>query len=120
MFKYENVPIFCFICGLLGHSQKLCIKLFDVPEKEIVKSHGVWMRTPLKKQTKLIGSRWLRDGSTDDGRKTVDGDAGGNQSDASNHESIFLEMIFLNSRIYLKRQLSTPSRSPSSLTWSCG
>lgn len=87
-----------------------------MPEKEIVKPYRVWMRTPLKKQTKLIGFRWLRDGSTDDGRKTIEGDAGGNQSDASNYESIFLEMIFLNSRIYLKRQLSTPSPSRSSLT----
>lgn len=65
VFKYENVPTFCFICGLMGHSEKYCSKLFEVPEKEIVKPYGSWMRAPFKKQTNLIGSRWLRDGSDD-------------------------------------------------------
>lgn len=39
-FKYENVPTFCFICGLLGHSEKFCNKLFDTPEEDIVKPYG--------------------------------------------------------------------------------
>lgn len=34
-FKYENVPIFCFICGTMGHSDKLCSRLFTTPEAEI-------------------------------------------------------------------------------------
>lgn len=37
VFKYENVPTFCLICGALGHSEKFCIKLFDTPENEITK-----------------------------------------------------------------------------------
>lgn len=31
-FKYENVPMFCFICGIIGHSEKFCNTLFDTPE----------------------------------------------------------------------------------------
>lgn len=61
-FKYENAPVFCFICGLLGHSDKFCSQLFDKPENEIVRPYGSWMRAPLRKQTKLIGAKWLRTG----------------------------------------------------------
>lgn len=61
-FKYENVPTFCFICGLIGHSDRFCSRLFDTPEGEIIKPYGSWMRAPLRKATKLIGARWLRDG----------------------------------------------------------
>uniref|UniRef100_A0A2C9W061 DUF4283 domain-containing protein n=1 Tax=Manihot esculenta TaxID=3983 RepID=A0A2C9W061_MANES len=28
-FKYERLPIFCFICDKLGHSEGFCEKLFD-------------------------------------------------------------------------------------------
>ena len=64
-FKYENVPTFCFICGLLGHSEKFCNQLFEKLENEIVKPYGIWMRAPLKRQTKLIGAKWLCNGGED-------------------------------------------------------
>ena len=35
-FKYENAPIFCFICEWIGHSEKFCPMRFDVPKSEIV------------------------------------------------------------------------------------
>lgn len=41
VFKYENVPTACVICGLLGHSEKLCSVLFEKPEGEIIKPYGV-------------------------------------------------------------------------------
>lgn len=65
VFKYENVPSFCFICGLLGHSEKFCGRLFDTPENEIVRPYGAWMRAPFRRQNKLIGAKWLRSGSDD-------------------------------------------------------
>ncbi|XP_017217178.1 uncharacterized protein LOC108194750 [Daucus carota subsp. sativus] len=64
-FRYENVPTFCFICGLLGHSEKFCNQLFEKLENEIVKPYGIWMRAPLKRQTKLIGAKWLCNGGED-------------------------------------------------------
>lgn len=51
-FKYQNVPTFCFICGLLGHSEKYCSQLFEKPECEIIKMYGNWMRALLRRQTK--------------------------------------------------------------------
>lgn len=73
LFKYENVPTFCFICGLIGHSEKYCNCLFEKSETEIEKPYGVWMRAPFRRQTKLIGAKWLRDGGEDTSRNTVDG-----------------------------------------------
>lgn len=66
LFKYENIPTFCFFCGILGHSDKFCSKLFDTPTEEISKPYGPWMRAPLRRQTKMIGSKWLREFITDD------------------------------------------------------
>lgn len=65
-FKYENVPTFCFICGLLGHSDKFCSRLFDTSEGEIVRPYGPWMRAPFRRQTSLIGAKWLREGGDAD------------------------------------------------------
>ncbi|XP_074336834.1 uncharacterized protein At4g02000-like [Apium graveolens] len=45
-FKYENVPTFCFICGMVGHSEKFCSKLFELTEKKVVKPYGSFMRAP--------------------------------------------------------------------------
>lgn len=39
-FKYDNVPTFCFACGMLGHSEKFCGRLFNIPETEFVKPYG--------------------------------------------------------------------------------
>lgn len=74
-FKYENVPTFCFICGVMGHSDKFCSRIFEVPEAEITKPYGVWMRAPLRRQNNLIGSKWLKDGTGS--RMTGEGSAGG-------------------------------------------
>lgn len=43
-FKHENVPTFYFICGVLGHSEKFCSRLFDLPEEEIAKPYRVSTR----------------------------------------------------------------------------
>lgn len=69
-FKYENVPTFCFICGIIGHSEKLCSKLFTTPEKEITKAYGAWMRAPFKRHIKPIGAKWLRSGNEEISRSS--------------------------------------------------
>ncbi|XP_074326563.1 uncharacterized protein LOC141664509 [Apium graveolens] len=40
VFKYENIPTFCFICGIFGHSYKFYNHLFETPEEEILKPYG--------------------------------------------------------------------------------
>lgn len=43
-FKYEILPTFCFICGLLGHSDRFCDKLFQLHEEDVLKEWGSWLR----------------------------------------------------------------------------
>lgn len=46
IFKYKKVHTFCFIFGLLGHSDKFCSQLFVTKKEEIVSPYGDWMRDP--------------------------------------------------------------------------
>lgn len=73
-FKYENVPTFCFICGILGHAEKYCSQLFVVPEKDIVRPYGDFMRAPFKRQVKQIGAKWLRSGMDSSDRNMNSGE----------------------------------------------
>ncbi|KAF4346741.1 hypothetical protein G4B88_011066 [Cannabis sativa] len=61
-FKYEYVPTFCVICGVIGHSERFCSKLFEMPIEEIVKPYGSFMRAQPRRRYNLVGSQWLRDG----------------------------------------------------------
>lgn len=65
-FKYENVQTFCFICGVRGHSDKFCSRLFEIPENEVTRPYGAWMRAPLRRPNMMIGSKWLRNGVNDE------------------------------------------------------
>ncbi|KAM6560597.1 hypothetical protein CsatA_029836 [Cannabis sativa] len=64
-FKYKHALTFCFICGLNGHADKLCPKIFEMQEEMIVKPYGVFMRATTQRQNKMIGSQWLRTGRKD-------------------------------------------------------
>nr|DAD38903.1 TPA_asm: hypothetical protein HUJ06_013225 [Nelumbo nucifera] len=45
-FKYERLSHFCFICGLLGHIDRFCDKLFSTNGEEVKKEWGQWLRAP--------------------------------------------------------------------------
>lgn len=59
-FKYEGVPTFCFVCGLVGHSEKFCEKIFDTPLEIIEKPYGAWLRAEPRRRSHTIGTKWLR------------------------------------------------------------
>lgn len=61
-FKYEGIPTFCFICGMIGHAEKYCEKLFDTPMELIAKPYGVWMRAEPRRKSYTMGAKWLRPG----------------------------------------------------------
>lgn len=60
-FKYEMVSTSCFICRVIGHSDRFCHKLFEETNDNIVKPYGLVMKAPDCRNNKQIGARWLRD-----------------------------------------------------------
>lgn len=45
-FKYEQLPIFCYYCGQVGHNEKLCLKRKQDVERNCVLTDqfGIWLR----------------------------------------------------------------------------
>lgn len=99
-FKYENPPTFCLICGILGHSDKLCNRLFTMPEQDIVKPYGEFMRAPFRRSVKPIGAKWLRPGLDSGQRKANTGDHQsqhrGNDSNQDPHFSLLVQKAITN------------------------
>jgi hypothetical protein len=65
MFKYERLGIFCFLCGVIGHTNNFCERKF---EDDYVEGARVWGNF-LKSESGRVGggatvNRWLRDGRT--------------------------------------------------------
>lgn len=61
-FQYEAIPTFCFICGMIGHGERFCDKIFDTPIESIEKPYGAWLRADPRRKTHTMGSKWLRSG----------------------------------------------------------
>ncbi|KAM6554291.1 hypothetical protein CsatB_015053 [Cannabis sativa] len=61
-FKYEHLPTFCFVCGIIGHAERLCPKRFEQTIAETAKPYGIGLRAVMKKKNYLIGAQWLRTG----------------------------------------------------------
>lgn len=59
-FKYEDVPTFYFICGLMGHNEKFYHKIFDTPLEKKEKPYVIWMKAEPRWRNHTIGSKWLR------------------------------------------------------------
>lgn len=47
-FNYERLSTFCFVCGLLGHSERDCAIVYANPDKVIEKAYETWLREPTK------------------------------------------------------------------------
>ncbi|KAM6602001.1 hypothetical protein CsatA_021610 [Cannabis sativa] len=60
MFKYEDLTTFCFVCGLLGHSERFCEKAFDTPPHLLVKPYDLEMKAAPRRRSHTIGAKWLR------------------------------------------------------------
>lgn len=43
-FKYERLPNFCFLCGLIGHTEHFCHLLFEGANEENERPYGSWLR----------------------------------------------------------------------------
>lgn len=67
-FKYERMGSFCFVCGVIGHSERECSIVYANPEKTIERAYGVWLRAPNRNVKTGTGARWLRSGNDDGNR----------------------------------------------------
>jgi hypothetical protein len=64
IFKFERLGIFCFVCGLLGHTENFCPKRFDADfDEEAERGWGNYLRAELGGTGGAVGvNKWLRGG----------------------------------------------------------
>lgn len=70
-FKYERLGTFCFVCGILGHSERDCNVVYANPDKQVEKAYGAWLRAPSRNVKNNSGARWLRGGNEGSGSRTT-------------------------------------------------
>ncbi|XP_010690516.1 uncharacterized protein LOC104904037 [Beta vulgaris subsp. vulgaris] len=53
-FQFERLPFFCFLCGVMGHSEKDC-PIAGVDEQEVSMGWGLWLKaSPRKGRQKMV------------------------------------------------------------------
>jgi 14-3-3 protein epsilon len=60
LFKYEKLGIFCYLCGLLGHTDKNCPKLFDMEHDDGVRGWGENLRPLIKRMGTPATNKYLK------------------------------------------------------------
>ncbi|XP_019200065.1 PREDICTED: uncharacterized protein LOC109193664 [Ipomoea nil] len=61
-FKYERLHMFCFFCGIMGHTDKFCLaaRRSLIPSDQYV--YGAAMRAGGNSPAKVMGDKWFRIG----------------------------------------------------------
>ncbi|VFR00567.1 unnamed protein product [Cuscuta campestris] len=58
-FKYERLHTFCFFCGLMGHSHKICLRAREATIPVDQYPYGPNLRAGLSRGPRAVGQRWL-------------------------------------------------------------
>ncbi|CAN1822995.1 hypothetical protein LINPERHAP1_LOCUS30186 [Linum perenne] len=77
-FKYEKLPTFCYICGLIDHVERNCEVCFQKEEHEIERLWDERIRAPqLNKRPKAVSRFLVEEVNSEGGRTSADGQIGG-------------------------------------------
>ncbi|KAL8096581.1 hypothetical protein AgCh_037515 [Apium graveolens] len=63
--KYEKLADFCFLCGLITHTERFCKKKFESGSEQVIREWGSWLRAPARRGGNQERSKWLRDDRED-------------------------------------------------------
>ncbi|KAK2408416.1 hypothetical protein QL285_043929 [Trifolium repens] len=121
-FKYERLGIFCFICGVMGHSDNKCSVRFDMPEDDGRRDWSSELRAEPRKTAGRPVSRWLKEegggvagveGSSDGGRggDLSGGTVGGFHGNRNNEE----KQVSGESSMSGPTNLNSPNNNPHQL-----
>lgn len=59
--KYERLGDFCFVCGVVTHTERFCRTLFNNRDEGGNREWGSWLRAPVRRNNGQNGSKWLRE-----------------------------------------------------------
>nr|GMD29278.1 pleckstrin homology domain-containing protein 1-like [Ipomoea batatas] len=58
-FRYERLPTFCFLCGVIGHGEKYCHTVLNGGDQAIVKPYGPWLLAGMRRSVPSAGQQWV-------------------------------------------------------------
>jgi 14-3-3 protein epsilon len=58
-FKYERLTLFCYLCGILGHGDYTCEKLFQMEEDDGVRKWGPELKADKRRGNSGNNNKWL-------------------------------------------------------------
>lgn len=59
--KYERLGEFCFVCGMLTHTERFCRKNLESKEEYVTRDWGSWLWAPPRRMGMQGKSKWLRE-----------------------------------------------------------
>nr|GLL49694.1 uncharacterized protein LOC109174453 [Ipomoea trifida] len=65
-FRYERLPTFCFLCGVIGHGDRYCSKFNPRAYPKAAKPYGAFMRAGGRRTVPSAGQSWVAPESNSD------------------------------------------------------